>query len=110
MSVAAQKPAQFRPVDRCWAVVAGTACQDRRLPPTPAGFGQPPLVSWRVWIIGSFQMEYGDGTEFLQIPLGPISFFISIMSGIASIAFLVRGVRYITGQAVLQSQDPRLNR
>ena len=67
------------------------------------------VVCWRVWIIGSFQMEYGDGTEFLEIPLGPISYFISITSGIASIALLLRGIRYITGQAVMQSQDPRLN-
>ena len=87
----------------------------RRLAPTRqivlnlAASGIMAVVCWRVWIIGSFQMEYGDGTEFLRIPLGPISFFISIMSGIAAVALLVVAVRYATGRTVIRSQDPRIN-
>ena len=67
------------------------------------------VVCWRVWVIGDFQMEYGDGTEFLQIPLGPISYFISIMSGITALTLFINTVRHITGKAEIRSQDPRLN-
>ena len=67
------------------------------------------VVCWRVWIIGEFQMEYGDGTEFLRIPLGPVSYFIAILSGITSIALFINVYRHITGRAEIRSQDPRLN-
>lgn len=67
------------------------------------------VVCWRVWIIGQFQTEYGDGTEFLQIPLGPISYFISILSGITAIALFINAYRHMTGRAEIRSQDPRLN-
>lgn len=67
------------------------------------------VVCWRVWVIGDFQMDYGDGTEFLQIPLGPISYFISIMSGITALTLFINTVRHITGKAEIRSQDPRLN-
>jgi TRAP-type transport system small permease protein len=67
------------------------------------------VVCWRVWIIGEFQVEYGDGTEFLQIPLGPVSYFISILSGITAIALFVNVYRHLTGRAEIRSQDPRLN-
>lgn len=67
------------------------------------------VVCWRVWIIGEFQMEYGDGTEFLRIPLGPVSYFISILSGITSLALFINVYRHITGRAEIRSQDPRLN-
>lgn len=67
------------------------------------------VVCWRVWVIGDFQMEYGDGTEFLRIPLGPISYFISIMSGITAAALFINTIRHITGRAEIRSHDPRLN-
>ncbi|CAN0595622.1 unnamed protein product, partial [Laminaria digitata] len=56
------------------------------------------VVCWRVWVIGDFQVDYGDGTEFLQIPLGPVSYFISIMSGITALVLLVNTIRHITGK------------
>lgn len=67
------------------------------------------VVCWRVWVIGYFQMDYGDTTEFLEIPLGPISYFISVMSGFAAVALLVTAIRYVTGRATMRSQDPRIN-
>lgn len=67
------------------------------------------VVCWRVWIIGQFQTDYGDGTEFLQIPLGPISYFISILSGFTAVALFVNMYRHLTGRAEIRSQDPRLN-
>lgn len=50
-------------------------------------------VCWRVWVIGAYQSEYGDATEFLAIPLGPVSYFISAMSGVAAAALLANAVR-----------------
>lgn len=67
------------------------------------------VVCWRVWVIGDFQMDYGDGTEFLRIPLGPVSYFIAIMSGITAVALFLNTIRHITGKAEIRSQDPRLN-
>ena len=67
------------------------------------------VVCWRVWVIGEFQMDYGDGTEFLRIPLGPVSYFIAIMSGITAVALFINTIRHITGKAEIRSQDPRLN-
>ena len=51
------------------------------------------VVCWRVWVIGAYQSEYGDATEFLAIPLGPVSYFISAMSGVAAAALLANAVR-----------------
>ncbi len=67
------------------------------------------VVCWRVWVIGAFQVDYGDTTEFLRIPLGPVSYFIAVMSGITAIALLINATRHLTGKAEIRSQDPRLN-
>ena len=67
------------------------------------------VVCWRVWVIGEFQMEYGDSTEFLRIPLGPVSYFISVMSGIAALELFANVFRHLTGRARIRSHDPRLN-
>ena len=67
------------------------------------------VVCWRVWVIGAFQVDYGDTTEFLRIPLGPVSYFIAIMSGITAIALLINAIRHLTGKAEIRSQAPRLN-
>lgn len=67
------------------------------------------VVCWRVWVIGGFQVDYGDTTEFLRIPLGPVSYFIAVMSGITAIALLINATRHLTGKAEIRSQDPRLN-
>lgn len=55
------------------------------------------VVCWRVWVIGALQMDYGDTTEFLRIQLGPISYFIAVMSGVAAVALLVATVAGMRG-------------
>ena len=45
--------------------------------------------------------EYGDTTEFLAIPYAPITFFISIMSGIAAISFAVNILHYAKNQGAM---------
>ena len=59
------------------------------------------VVTWRVWISAIRMAEYGDTTEFLAIPYAPITFFISIMSGIASISFAVNILHYAKNQGTM---------
>ena len=54
-------------------------------------------VAWRVWVIADLTAEYGDATEFLAIPLAPITYFIAIMSGATALALIVNIVRYARG-------------
>lgn len=60
--------------------------------------GMLAAVSWRVWTVGSDQLDYGDTTEFLRIPLGPVSYYISILSGIAALAMIANATRHIAGR------------
>ena len=55
------------------------------------------FVAWRVWIIGSREAEYGDATEFLEIQLAPITYFIAVLSACGAVAFAVNVVRYASG-------------
>lgn len=55
------------------------------------------IVAWRVWIIGSREAEYGDATEFLEIELAPITYFIAVLSACGAVAFAVNVVRYARG-------------
>lgn len=63
-------------------------------------------VCWRVWIIGRDQADVGDTTEFLAIPLGPVSYFIAIMSGITAVALIANAIRHIMGRGRIDAGDP----
>ena len=67
------------------------------------------VVCWRVWLIGALQADYGDTTEFLRIPLGPISLFIAVLIGIAAIAFLANTVRHLRGRGRVGPDESRLS-
>jgi len=41
------------------------------------------IISWQLWIKAKDAVEYGDRTEFLMIPLSPLMFFMSFMTGIS---------------------------
>ena len=58
-------------------------------------------VGWRVQALAFRAMEYGDTTEFLQIPLHYINFFISVMSIVTALALLYNGIRYVFGRGPL---------
>jgi len=66
------------------------------------------FVAWRVWISATFMAEYGDTTEFLAIPYAPITYFIAVMSGTASIAFLFNVLRYLRGQGPMSLESQTL--
>lgn len=52
-------------------------------------------VCWRVWILADLTAEYGDATEFLEIPLAPISYFIAVLSAAGAIALLANALHYL---------------
>ncbi len=52
------------------------------------------FVAWRVWIIAGLTADYGDATEFLEIRLAPINYFIAVLSGCGAAAFVVNTVRH----------------
>ncbi len=41
------------------------------------------IISWQLWVKAKDVAEYGDRTEFLRIPLSPLVYFMSIMTGIS---------------------------
>ena len=63
------------------------------------------VVAWRVWITAGLTSEYGDATEYLEIRLGPIEFFISVMSGLAAIALAVNVGRYAMKRGPMSSRS-----
>ncbi len=62
------------------------------------------IVSWRVWLSAERTADYGDATEYLEIPYAPMEFFISVMSGIAAIALMANVVRYCKGTGPMSGE------
>ena len=52
------------------------------------------FVAWRVWIIAGLTADYGDATEFLEIRLAPINYFIAALSACGAAAFVANTVRH----------------
>ncbi|MCK5542099.1 MAG: TRAP transporter small permease [Desulfobacterales bacterium] len=48
------------------------------------------VISWQLWIKAGEAAGYGDRTEYLELPLSPLIYFMSIMVGISGlILFLI---------------------
>ena len=65
------------------------------------------VVSWRVWILAERAAQYGDFTEYLEIPLAPFSYFMSAMSAVTALALLVNAARYARGAGPMSPRRPR---
>ena len=64
-------------------------------------------VCWRVWILSDLTADYGDATEYLAIPLAPISYFIAALSGAGALALLANALHYLLrGEPVRYDQAP----
>jgi len=50
------------------------------------------IITWRMWVKAGESVEYGDVTAFLYIPMGPPTYFMSIMSGLTAVIFLFHAV------------------
>ncbi len=55
------------------------------------------ILAWRVWISAERTADYGDATEYLEIPIAPMEFFISIMCAFAALALMANVGRYCIG-------------
>ena len=56
------------------------------------------VVSWRVWLLAKRAEQYGDRTEFLQIPVAPFVFFIAAMCALAAVVTALVCLHYLRGQ------------
>jgi len=48
------------------------------------------LMSWRLWVKAGELAAYGDGTSYLNVPLAPFTYFMSVMSVIAAIIVMLQ--------------------
>lgn len=53
------------------------------------------VISWQLWIKAGEAIEYGDRTQFLSLPMGPLIYFMSLMTGISSVIMLFIMVKSI---------------
>jgi TRAP-type transport system small permease protein len=61
------------------------------------------LWAWRTWALGVRLQGYNEVTEYLQLPLYPICFFIAFMSGVTCLVFVWLAWRYATGKARIKT-------
>lgn len=48
------------------------------------------LMSWRLWVKAGELAAYGDGTSYLNVPLAPFAYFMSLMSALAAIIVVLQ--------------------
>ena len=56
------------------------------------------VLAWQTWAMAVQLNEYSESTEYLQVPVAPIIFLISVMSAIATAALFANVLRYLTGR------------
>ena len=56
------------------------------------------VVSWRVWLLAERAGQYGDRTEFLQIPVAPFVYFIAVMCALAALVAALVCAYYLIGR------------
>jgi TRAP-type C4-dicarboxylate transport system permease small subunit len=61
------------------------------------------LMAWQVWDQGAKAEEYGDLSQMLMLPMGPIYKTLSILAGLATVTALVN---LIEGQLGRSSASP----
>jgi TRAP-type C4-dicarboxylate transport system permease small subunit len=61
------------------------------------------LWGWRTWTLGDRLLGYNEVTEYLQIPLAPICYFIAVASGMTTVVFVYLAWRYATGRARIKT-------
>lgn len=50
------------------------------------------VLAWRLWLLGDRISGYGDVTPYLRLPLGPVYYGMSILSGVTAIMYAMRVV------------------
>jgi TRAP-type transport system small permease protein len=54
------------------------------------------VISWRVWLLAERAGQYGDRTEFLQIPVAPVVYAIALMCAVAALVTALVCGYYLT--------------
>ena len=63
--------------------------------------------AWRVWALAERALNYGDVTEYLNIPQFYIAYFIALMTFITALSLLARGLAFIFAPHLVQkAQNP----
>ena len=57
------------------------------------------ILCWRLWIYAVQTAEFGDVTDYLQLPRAPVVFYMSIFSGLGAIVLFANTLRYLRGAA-----------
>ena len=55
------------------------------------------VLCWRLWIYAMQTMEFGDVTDYLQLPRAPAVFYMSIFSGLGAFVLFANTMRYLRG-------------
>lgn len=48
------------------------------------------VLAWRLWLLGDRISGYGDVTPYLRIPLDPVYYGMSVLSGVTAIVYALR--------------------
>lgn len=59
------------------------------------------VICWRVWLLAGRHLRYGDRTEFLEIPVAPVVYFIALMCAAAAVAACHNVWLYLRGRGAL---------
>ena len=59
------------------------------------------VIGWRVWILAARAADYGDTTEFLEIPTAPFVYVMAVLSTVTSAALALNVWRYLRGRGPL---------
>jgi TRAP-type C4-dicarboxylate transport system permease small subunit len=62
------------------------------------------VLCWRLWLRAGEITEYGDITAFLELPLGPLVYFMCLMVGLTSVIMLLIAIKNI-GQSFTPITD-----
>jgi TRAP-type C4-dicarboxylate transport system permease small subunit len=52
------------------------------------------LMAWRLWDKAQSLASYGDGTSYLNVPLAPFAYFMSVMTAFAAIVIVLQIVAH----------------
>lgn len=55
------------------------------------------VLTWQTWKSAVELHSYNEITEYLQIPVWPVIYLISVMSAVATVAVSIRGLQYLAG-------------
>jgi len=56
-------------------------------------------ICWQLWKQAARVTQYGDVTAYLRIPLGPVVYFMAVLSALTAIGFLLAALGHLIGRS-----------